>query len=516
MKVKIVKVPKSQEGISIPVTSGENTEAPVAELEQGEVYKDTEGDVLKVSDQAPTHENGGVLLDDVHKVLEDTGDKRDDEDSKNLLMTPEEVYERTGFKPKRKLTHSKAYELAVDHNEKKLKRVERKIKEGLKYAKLTGAKASENSLDLNLELLNTIPTKDDLFESIFQHQEEVKVQKGITPEGNEAQVGKFNYINAASSEADDSIDALLRGTQAPTIPPTLQDKLREAVNAGIIELPKGANFNSIDAAEAETNNESDRQKSGLPRTTKPSEFNEPLTANDLLQPLYSILNSRKTPVRVNFPTVYKPSLRLLDPKPQLEAAEASFNKALELLPSNAIGYANMANLYAQKYQVQNQVLGQYENMNKQMLNQYDEKIANLRTMESASNVNLIDQFETKRLTRDEAFRQQRMADLGNISDKIALNRRFNREGQYLLNMFPHFDQNAQYNNNQYEFTTPTSTPQTTGAPASAGSPAQPFEVQMIRDETGNLVPFVALPTNNKGGLTWKRVVTRNNTFTNIK
>lgn len=455
MKVKIVKIPEAQVGVSIPITSGESTVNPVAELEQGEVFKDTEGDITKVSDQAPRHEEGGVLLDDVHKVLEDTGDKREDQDSKDLLISPDEMFKITGFRPKRKLTHSKAYELVVKHYDKKFKSAERKIEKSLKYAKFTNDKASENSLDLNLQLLESFPTKDQLFETIFNHQEEIKRIKGITPEGNKAQVGKFNWINAASSKADDAMDLLVRDSENFSVPLTLKQKLEEAVTAGIIELPKGASFNSVDSNEFPTDQSSDNDKSGLPSPNKSSKFNQPLTVNDLLQPLYSILNSRKSPVRINFPKIYTPAVRLMNPQPALEAAEASFNRALTLLPSTAIGYANMANLFAQKYAVTNQVMGEYQNMNNQILNQYDSQQAQARSMQSASDVNLIDQFETKRLTRNEAFRQQRMADLGNISDKIALNRRFNTEGQYLLDMFPHFNQNAQYNNNQAKFTIPS-------------------------------------------------------------
>ena len=494
MKVRVTKVPeiKAQEGASIPETSGNNTNHPVAELEEGEVFQDTEGAIKKVSDNAGTHEEGGVLLDDVHKVLEDTGDKRDDKDSETLLMSPDEVYERTGFRPKRKITHSKAYELATEYYDKKLKSVENKIKISLKNAKFTNSKASQNSLDLNLQLLEAIPTKDELFQSIFKHQEEVKETEGIEPENeDEAQYGNlYGVFN------------------------NIPSRVNRPANMDNPSDPMDILFNKVygtnPTPEAATDNNSDQAKSGIPKGITPSEFNQPLTFNDLMQPLYSLLNSNKTPVNINFPKVTIPSVRLLDPRASLAAGEAAYNRALSILPNTGVGLANVANVFAQKYQIDNQILGQFENQNKQILNNNEANVANLKTQQSASDVNLIDAFETKRLTRDEAFRQQRMADLGNISDKVALNKRFNREGQYLLDLFPHFNQNAEFNGNQYNFTNPSA----------AGSPQSDqtdFQVRMFTDpETGQQIPFIGLPTG-KGGVTWKRAsFNKNQTWTNNK
>lgn len=500
MKVKIVKVPfKAQEGISIPVTSGEDSVNPIAELEEGEVYKSQDGMIKKIDDDAGTHEEGGVLVDDAHKVIEDTGDKRDDEVSKELLMSPDEVFQVTGFRPKRKVTHSKAYELAVNHYDKKVKSIEKKIKTGLKYAKDYNSKASENSMDLNLQLLESIPTKNDLFEAIFGHQEDIKEEKGIKNSDDDAQIGNnFPKINPA--EADFSMDLnFMKQYPNPVQPSAVQkSNLQDAIERGIIEPPVKQYTTRVDVNEK-------------PKGITPSTFNEPLQWYDVMQPLYSILNSRKEPVRFATPKVFIPSFRLLDPRPALEAGEASFNRAAAMLPSTTVGMANLANLFSQKYMMDNQIIGQYENQNKQILNQQDAESAKLKTMQSASDVDAIDKFELKRLTRDEAFRQQRMEDIGNISQKYALNRRFNREGQYLLNMFPHFDQTATYNQNPFTFTNP-------GTNLSSSNQTEDgMQVQMFTDpNTGQQVPFVALPTG-KGGVTWKRLsFNRNQNWVNTK
>lgn len=493
MKVKVIQVPIiAQNGAKIPETSGNNTTHPVAELEEGEVFQNTQGGIEKVSDDAGTHEEGGVLLDNVHKVLEDTGDKRKDEDSKSLLMSPEEVYERTGFRPKRSITHSKAYELASEFYDKKLKSVENKIKISLKNAKFTGSKASQNSLDLNLQLLESLPTKDELFQSIFNHQEEVKESEGIEPTDEKAQFGAwYNQLNGVFPSFVNRPENLDNGF----------DPMDQVFNSQYAQAP---------VYETPTNNGSDYQKLGIPRGIKPSRFSQPLTFNDLMQPLYSLLNSDKTPVNVNFPKVTIPSVRLLDPRPSLAAGEAAYNRALALLPNTGVGLSNIANVFAQKYQIDNQILGQFENQNKQILNAHEANVANLKTQQSASDVNLIDNFETKRLTRDEAFRQQRMADLGNISDKIALNKRFNTEGQYLLDLFPHYNQDAEFNGNQYEMTNPTPN-------INKSTDNNQLEVVSLPDPTtGQLVPFVKVP-NTKGGYTIKRLnFNRNQTWTNNK
>lgn len=494
MKVRVIKVPdiKAQEGASIPETSGNNTDHPVAELEEGEVFQDTQGGIQKVSDNAGTHEEGGVMLDNVHKVLEDTGDKRDDPDSKSLLMSPDEVYERTGFRPKRSITHSKAYELATEFYDKKLKSVENKIKISLKNSKFTGSKASQNALDLNLQLLESLPTKDELFQNIFNHQEEVKETENIEPTDEKAQFGAWYG----------KLNDLPKPVNRPFNLDNPNDPMDQVFNA---------TYSGNPVYETPTNNSSDYQKLGIPRGIKPSTFNQPLTFNDLMQPLYSLLSSDKAPVNVNFPKVTIPSVRLLDPRPSLAAGEAAYNRALALLPNTGVGLANVANVFSQKYQIDNQILGQFENQNKQILNAQEANVANLKTQQSASDVNLIDNFETKRLTRDEAVRQQRMADLGNISDKIALNKRFNKEGQYLLDLFPHYNQNAEFNGNQYEMTNPSAN---TGN--QAGSQTD-FQIRMFTDpETGQQIPFIGLPTG-KGGVTWKRAsFGKNQTWTNNK
>lgn len=191
--------------------------------EAGEVYKDTNGDINKIPDNEDTHDDksGGVVLNDAHRILEDTGDKRNDIDSKLLRITPTEMLEM-GIKVNKPVTHSKAFELVSNKADKDLNYVKRYLKKNAtslddnpndQYAK--------NSLDLNTNAINTIPTKNDIFEMLFNHQEQKKAMYGISNDGK-AQVGgenddtdytaQINYLRQQASR-----QALGNPTDDPTV-----------------------------------------------------------------------------------------------------------------------------------------------------------------------------------------------------------------------------------------------------------------------------------------------------------
>lgn len=176
--------PQMQQGGTPQVGSVPNGQA-TSELEKGEVFQDPSGSIKKVAESEPTHEDGGSKQNFVFRVLEDTADKRKDKDSKTLRISPEEAEQMVGFKPKGNTTHSKLYELATEYYDNKLKKVQKDIDTNLDYVKYNnGGKYAQNSLDENLKLMQGLPTKGQLFDTIYGHQENVKQKYNISQDPN--------------------------------------------------------------------------------------------------------------------------------------------------------------------------------------------------------------------------------------------------------------------------------------------------------------------------------------------
>lgn len=160
------------------------------EAEAGEAYTTSQGDIEQIPDSAPTHEQGGVLLNNVDRVLEDTSTSRKDIVSKALKVTPDKFQAMFGFATKRPLSHSKALEKASKHFEKKAD----KIKGGIEGAidildKNKNDFYANNSLNLNLKTVKSVPTSNDVFNLLFEHQENVKDMLGV--EQDKAKYGKY-------------------------------------------------------------------------------------------------------------------------------------------------------------------------------------------------------------------------------------------------------------------------------------------------------------------------------------
>ena len=189
MKVRIKCLPKAQNG------SDESNEPinpmKLALLESGEVYKDDEGDFKKIPDSAPTHDDKerGVVVDDAHQVLNDTSDKRNDIDSKLLKLLPEDVLNLTGVKVDKSMTHSKAFEKAGDYWDSKIKSYTNKLKTNFENAKETDNPFANNSLLLNVENMKHLPTRQQIFDNLFNHQEQVKQKYQIDSPSKTYRIG---------------------------------------------------------------------------------------------------------------------------------------------------------------------------------------------------------------------------------------------------------------------------------------------------------------------------------------
>lgn len=171
----------------MPVMQG----GPV-EAEAGEIVEGGNGKIFKVSDNSNTHEQGGVKMDNVKRVLEDTSDQRKDRASKMLRISPEEMEALFGFKPNNSVSHSKAYELAKKHYDGQRNKVNNKNETIAKKPKID--KLAAKSAELNFKTLQDIPTDEDVYDALFMHQQEVKRINDINDDGSMKKMhgGKYN------------------------------------------------------------------------------------------------------------------------------------------------------------------------------------------------------------------------------------------------------------------------------------------------------------------------------------
>lgn len=522
-----------------------------AELEQGEVYQSQQGGIQKIAESGDTHEDGGVVRNDVSRVLEDTADKRKDPDSKLLRVTPSMAQDIVGFKPKGTVTHSKLYEQATQFYDKKLTTLEGKLNINLDYINNGGGVYAKRALDLNLKLLQDIPTKSDLFDSVYNHQEAIKSDNnvgdptqqdqsmqqqkvggrvkfdlgGIYPDpdtlpvdpyaGGKTKKGAttptginnaFSYPGGlpayqkvwgdagidlsqykTNSQAQGAIyDYLLKndpgkikdmwksyGNTAAGIsqggPSILSDSyLNDPKNLASLKSAYVDNYlgkrtltpdaqpaaPASPAAPSEPSQQPfvplDNTQYTKPNAATPSTFNEPLHWYDVAGNLENYLSAdERTPT--SFEQLSRDPLRVheLNPLPTLLANQGDYNAAVNQLPTNGVGFANQANMAANKYKVNNEVLGQYENTNTGKYDQVDAENNQNKFQLDQTNLNLRDRAQQQQLQGIEAQRQSKLKSLNDMFTTIAQNNKLNREGNLVMQMYPYFDQNGQYNGNQY-------------------------------------------------------------------
>lgn len=157
------------------------------EAEKGEVY-DNDGDILKISDSAPSHDEGGVNIV-ADRVLENTSTRRKDEMSQALKLSKEQVSLMSGFEAKKAMSHSEAYEFEAAKNAK----LQKKFLDAI--VKTTSASKVDqegiNSAKLNVELgLSKLPTENQIFDKYFESQESIKNDMGFYDGKLEAKYGK--------------------------------------------------------------------------------------------------------------------------------------------------------------------------------------------------------------------------------------------------------------------------------------------------------------------------------------
>lgn len=155
--------------------------------------------MIKIADNAPTHEEGGVNVNnqveveagevvtldggEVERVLENTSTLRKDVVSKSLKITPSKFEAMFGFKVKKTLSHADALEEADKYYTGKRKKIENKLNQAVDILdKRPHDHYANNSVDLNLKTAPSIPDKDAIFDLLFEHQENIKGMLNVQPQ----------------------------------------------------------------------------------------------------------------------------------------------------------------------------------------------------------------------------------------------------------------------------------------------------------------------------------------------
>lgn len=179
----------------MPMDESLYTGGPV-EAEGGEIIEGGNGQIFKLSDESNSHEEGGVKMDNVSRVLEDTSDQRKDRASKMLRISPEEMEALFGFKSKSSVSHAKAFELAKEHYDKERNKANSKNKVIAKKPNID--KLAAKSAELNFINIADIPKDEDVYDALFMHQQEVKRINGIKDDGTMA---KYGYTSMKMKKA---------------------------------------------------------------------------------------------------------------------------------------------------------------------------------------------------------------------------------------------------------------------------------------------------------------------------
>lgn len=437
MRIKIISIPEAQLGLDV--------ETPLAELEAGEIYESTEGTINKVDDDANWHEDGGEIVDDAVRILEDTSDKRKDIDSRLLKLTPEEIEEATGVKVKKPMTHSKAYEAVTNHYAKRVKKIESKIKKNVKAVEGWGDQYSKNSMDVNIQALEAIPSDKEVFDVLFDMQESKKLEQGI---GKYKCGGKNKMRKGQTGLNNYSVGMVTNNGEQSKLDKFLEDfrLSRHARTAAQTAAPP-----TTPPQQVSPTDEAKRMIGQYINANK-QKFKEPLQWYDTIMPVKGMLDSRRRyPVQYFGTESTQVTPRLISDAPMLDQGNYDYNAALSMISDDPSSQANIANLYSQKYRLNNQTRGAVQNQNQAILSQADMAEAMRRNQQSVNDVNARKAFDDELQTSLAMQQAQFNTSLGSLATRYAQNAKFNRDGQLITNMFRYFDRYGNKNDEQYNF-----------------------------------------------------------------
>ena len=519
--------------------------------ENGEVFKSTDGQIYDINNEA-RHEAGGVDLNNVERVLENTSTYRKDKNSQALKLSPDMIETLGGLyeKPNRAMSHARAAKYLTDKLNKKVKNFEGNLEENTSVLKDSPSNLyATNSLQFNTMNLSKLPTEGDIFDSLFQHQEMVKNIVGIQPNQKMKYGGKYiakegfdlptdpykggktkqgsttptgrnnafisnqyglpkndydNYWRKLGFDPDKypdnrSFQKDVYSWMLDRNPEVVRDMWSQFGNTNFGKNNKiGEGYNFKNLSDDQLGNLTDAYADNLlgarsllpPGSNTPEEplapvtpngipqpqmdlshdpsiqvgtptlqtktsinrksgFFEPLRWDDVASSLLSYTDSARIPNKYNPIDLNQVRLKQLNPEQALQRGQQDFNAVLDM----GVNPSNAANVFSQKYAQDNQIIGQYDNQNAQIKNQETLYNSGVRDRQSGADQQSREQFEQKVLGSREAQRQQKLTALDDLFTRVSLNRKLNREGNLVSQLFPNFSQDATFNGNQRYFTT---------------------------------------------------------------
>ena len=159
---------------------------------------------------------------------------------------------------------------------------------------------------------------------------------------------------------------------------------------------------------------------------------------------------RRLAERYNPVDIQQVGLKQLDPTAALRANQEDYNaavSAVHMANPNDVGtqMANIANLTARKYSLNNQVLGNYDNQNAQIKNNETTYNAQARDRQSGADQAARESFSEKVFTSKAKQQEQKLTALDGLYKTIAENAALNRNGNLIMKMSRAFDQYGNYN-----------------------------------------------------------------------
>lgn len=542
------------EGGDIPEVMGlpENMEDQAwIEAEAGEVYKQPDGQVLKISDDGDRHEQGGEYISNVEKVLEDTSTTRRDSRSKSLAVNPEAMKALFGIDVNKKLSHSEALEVVSADLDKNTSKIKSKLSKVLKSLDNTpNNKYAQNSLEFNVKELQKYPSKEEIFDTLFNHQESLKeeinmkqAKYGIAlPKAQDGLEVLYKKASAPGATKDDIL-AFQKGFHADTrtygFAENLVNQRKDITNYGkkkgygkghvgqnedgllgdttkayfdyfnknVAPKPAPVESDEYDMVGAPTSADYDMQPinkvdpvTPTPDTPAPqaqatqySDFNEPLRWTDIMAPAAAYLSADRIPAKYNSVEFKKVDPRLENVLPYLQQGQRDFNTVAGMTENSGSGQANLANVFAQKYAIDNQTRAAVNDRNLQRQGAADIYNAQVSDKQSGADQQSRAVFEQQQLMGIEAQRKQKLQSLDEILQRVNLNRKQNREGNLLMKLFPNFNSRGEFNGNKrYSAIQPNS-----GGTTAKGNPLENFMAVSVPDGSGRMVDMLIDKTTGK-------------------
>lgn len=178
--------------------TGANNANPNVVAEQNEVFE-KDGQVYHIAPGMPgvqRHEDGGTPVN-AERVLEATSTMqgRNQLTDKLLQVGPDTVEALTGFRPDRALSHATAMKKADEYWAEKRNRFTKKADKILNDP--NADKFALESARMNMMQAQQMPSTQQLFDALFNHQEAIKMFHGIGNEANYAAGGAQagGYVN---------------------------------------------------------------------------------------------------------------------------------------------------------------------------------------------------------------------------------------------------------------------------------------------------------------------------------